>query len=152
MPQTPKISPQHTRMGRAKRATRNSFTKSAPTPWHCTNQQSSTSQYLPLLPIRAVYFVIHLSPSGFVRFRRMGSCQHRKHVIRIKLLPISQTFPLRQVAQVKRAEGTCRAAGWTLQSWLAVHLSTRGKSRPSGAFVRSFASRVRHGVLDLDAL
>ena len=60
--------------------------------------------------------------------------QYRNHVIQYKPPPSLRLFPPRQVAQVKRTEGTCRAAGWTLQSWPAVHLSTRGKSRPQGAF------------------
>ena len=46
-----------------------------------------------------------------------------------------------------------RAAGWALWPWLAVHPSTRGETWPQGAFsVQPLASRVRYGVLDLEAL
>ena len=105
-----------------------------PLPRHYLKQQSSSLQN-PLSNARPSHFsfVIHLSPSGFVHPRRMGSCQYRKHVIHINSSPSLRLSPPRQVAQVKRAEGMCRAAGWTSQSWPAVHLSTRGKSRPQGA-------------------
>ena len=50
------------------------------------------------------------------------------------LPPISQTLSITSGGSGKTSGGNVRAAGWTLQSWPAVHPCTRGESRPQGAF------------------
>ena len=137
MPKNPINPPQHTRMGRAIMQQELHNHKIGPAPHRQCLKAAEWHALVPAAkcPLGPFYFVVHLSPSSFVRLRRMGSRQYRNHVIQYKLpSPSLRLSPPHQVAQVKWTEGMCRAAGWTLQSWLAVHLSTRGKSRPQGAF------------------